>query len=430
MDGLSVAASVAGIVTLGIQVTRSLVDFFSAYKNQKFYSAHTMNRLDRLLGVLENLRNQIGSRTFLADEQDLLKNIEGSIQVCEGYIRKLQSKTEKFTGESTHGIRAAGRTAAYQVAYPFRQSTLQKLEEDIDEIVSHLFRVLQLLGQKDIHEVRSNSEDTKALLDLVRADQISSEIHKWLKAPDATTNFNEACKKRYDGTGLWLVESSSFSAWLNKHKSFMWLKGFAGCGKSVLCSLAIQYTFAHRRSNPRIGIAFFFFTFNDGAKQDSSAMLRALVLQLSGQLNNNHGLLSRLHDDCPNAMPPDQGLMGCLHQLILAFDDVYIILDALDESPQDKYRRDVLQALVDLRAWSEPGLHLLVTSREEPDICDVLVDELGAFRDETISMMNESVDSDIASFISGSLKKDRQLRRLGKYHDHIEKSLIVRANGV
>lgn len=209
----------------------------------------------------------------------------------------------------------------------------------------------------------------------------------------------------------------------------MWLKGFAGCGKSVLCSLAIQHTFGHRKSNPRIGIAFFFFTFTDDAKQDSSAMLRALVLQLSGQLNNNHGLLSRLHDNYPDAMPPDQDLMGCLRQLILAFDDVYIILDALDESPRDKYRRDVLQALVDLRTWSEPGLHLLVTSREEPDICDVLVDELGALRDEAISMMNDSVDSDIASFISASLKEGR-LQKWEKYHDHIEKSLNERANGV
>ena len=90
----------------------------------------------------------------------------------------------------------------------------------------------------------------------------------------------------------------------------------------------------------------------------------------------------------------------------------------------------MLQALVDLRAWSEPGLHLLVTSREESDIQDVLVDELGALRDETIPMKNDSVDSDIASFISGSLKNDRRLRKWEKYHDQIEKALTERAKGV
>lgn len=170
MDGLSVAASVAGIVSLGIQVTSSLVDFYSAYKNQKFDIADTIKKLERLLGVLEILRDQTANRTFLADEQDLRKNMEDSIQVCEGYIRDLQSETEKFRGESTPGIRAVARTAAYKVAYPLRRSTLQKLDENIDEIVSHLSLALQLLGQKDIYKVKSNSENTKALLDLVRVD--------------------------------------------------------------------------------------------------------------------------------------------------------------------------------------------------------------------------------------------------------------------
>jgi len=45
MDPLSVAASAAGIISLGIQVTQSLVDFFSAYKSQKSDIAHTIGRL-------------------------------------------------------------------------------------------------------------------------------------------------------------------------------------------------------------------------------------------------------------------------------------------------------------------------------------------------------------------------------------------------
>src|SRR5206468_1075868 len=139
--------------------------------------------------------------------------------------------------------------------------------------------------------------------------------------------------------------------------------GLAGCGKSVLCSTAIRSTFRHRRFNPRVGIAFFFFTFSDSSKQDSSAMLRALVLQLSSQLNDSHGPLSRLHDSYYGAAPPDQALMDCLHQLIRSFDEAYIILDALDESPRDKRRGDMLQTLVDVRTWSAPQLHLLVTSR-------------------------------------------------------------------
>ncbi|KAI3573696.1 hypothetical protein IWW34DRAFT_553241, partial [Fusarium oxysporum f. sp. albedinis] len=140
-------------------------------------------------------------------------------------------------------------------------------------------------------------------------------IRAWLKAPDATINFNEAVKKKHPGTGLWLVKGPAFTSWLEKPGSFLWLVGLAGCGKSVLCSTAIQYAFRHRRANARIGIAFFYFTFNDESKQDASAMLRALVLQLSIQLDNRHAFLSRLHDSYCNATPPDSALMNCLHQL-------------------------------------------------------------------------------------------------------------------
>jgi len=289
---------------------------------------------------------------------------------------------------------------------------------------------LQVLQQKDIGNVQNDIEDNRALLNLVRADQISRTIRDWLKAPDASVEYNKAFKKKHHDTGLWFVKGPSFSWWLKNPNSFRWLYGFAGCGKSVLCSTAIQYTFRHRRSNPHIGIAFFYFVFDDDSKQDTSAMLRALVLQLSSQLNDNHGLLSRLHDSYDNAMPPDQALMDCLRQLVRAFDDVYIILDALDESPRDKHRRDMLQALADMRAWSAPGLHLLVTSRDEPDIRDVLCDELCTSLDDMISMKNDSVDNDISSFISGSLRSDRRLRKWEKHHDQIRKALTEGAKGM
>jgi hypothetical protein len=430
MDGLSVAASVAGIISLGIQVTQSLTDYYEAYKGQKSEIANTAEKLKNLLHVFESLRGVLTDRKFRADEKDLLETIEGSIEICEENVYELQTKIDKFKSTSGNSI----QTTARQVAYPFRQSTLRKLDADIDEIVSNLSLALAVLHQKDIGNVQNDIEDAKAVLDLVRTTQISSTIRDWLKAPDATTDYNDACKLKHPRTGLWFVKGSHFSTWLVKANSFLWLNGFAGCGKSVLCSTAIQYTLRHRRSNSRIGIAFFFFTFSDDSKQDASAMLRALVLQLSGQLNNNNAYLSRLYDRYRNATPPDQDLEGCLHQLVQVFEHVYIILDALDESPRNLHgkniRRSVLEALATIRKWSTPGLHLLVTSREETDIRDTLHDDLYTSPDETVSMKNASVDSDIASFISGRLKDSRELRKWADHHGQIESALAERAKGV
>lgn len=426
MDGLSVAASVVGIISLGIQAAQGLINYYSAYKSQKKDVADIIQNFCRLLETLETITTELQNRKFRADEQDVLRNIEDLVQECKRCIEELNSEATKLQSEGVDSIRDIAKIVGRRVAYPFRRSTLLRLEENIDEILSHLKLAQDLLLQKDVDRIQDDTEHTKALLDLVRADQVSSSIRTWLRAPDAAINYNEACKKRHPDTGLWFVKGASFSAWLTQPNSFLWANGFAGCGKSVLCSTAIQFTFRHRRSNPRIGIAFFFFTFNDISKQDTSAMLRTLILQLSHQLNDGHQLLSRLHDSYPHAMPPDQALLDCLRQLVRAFDDTYIILDALDESPRDTHRPDMLQALSDMRAWSAPGFHLFVTSRDEPDVRD----ELDASQDQAISLKNDSVDNDITAFVSGHLKQNKRLRKWENHHSRIESVLASRANGV
>jgi hypothetical protein len=112
------------------------------------------------------------------------------------------------------------------------------------------------------------------------------------------------------------------------------------------------------------------------------------------------------------------------------FDNVYILLDALDESPRGEPREDVLQVLVDLRSWSAPGLHLLVTSRDEIDIRDVLCNELGALNGEMLSMKNEYVDRDIAAFVSHQLRDNRKFQKWKDYHGRIESVFTESANGV
>lgn len=432
MDGLSVAGSVAGIISLGIQVSQSLAEYYEAYKRRESYISATAAKLANLLRLFESLQSQLTSRKFRVTEKSLLDDIEESIRMCEDNIRALEITIRTFNISASNGNRAALQT---KVPYPLRESTMRKLDLDIDEIVSYLSLALAVLENGVVNASRNDIEDTQAVLDLVRTTKISPTIRAWLEAPDPTTNYKDACKLRHPRTGLWFVEGFQFSTWLVKPNSFLWLNGFSGCGKSVLCSTAIQYIFRHRRSSPTIGLAFFFFTFNDDSKQDASAMLRALILQLSSQLNGNHTVLTRLYNRYSGGTPPDHDLEDCMHQLVRSFEHVYIILDALDESPLNLHgknlRKSVLKVLVLMRKWSDPGLHLLVTSRDEPDICrDVLPDDLHAPQTQVVSMKNTSVDRDIASFIYGCLKDRSEMRKWEKYHDQIERALTERSRGM
>lgn len=184
-------------------------------------------------------------------------------------------RVPEFGKATSGGIIAVFGVAGRRATYPFRQSTLHKLDEDISDLHRNLSLAINVLQLKDSKNFQDDITDMKLLLNLVRTRQISENIRNWLNAPDATVNHNAAFAKRHPGTGVWFVKSSLFTAWLAEENSFLWVNGFAGSGKSVLSSTAIQFAFRHRGSNPQIGIAFFYFTFNDNSKQDESAMLRA-----------------------------------------------------------------------------------------------------------------------------------------------------------
>jgi len=425
-DPLSIAAGTAGFISLGIQVTSSLVQFYTSHKSRDSDVIRISSKLEILLETLRALETVLLNRKFRADEQDLLHNVETTLQACKDLIEELRDEAQKFSKTSTVGHLERIKTESCRFTYPFRQSTLLKLDEDIAEIRSNLSFVLDVLQLKGSSRSENDLEEIRSLLELVSARQISSSIRDWLKAPDPTINHNEACLKRHLTSGLWFVKGLTFKSWLDEDNSFLWLNGFAGCGKSILCSTVIQHTFRHRRSNPRIGIAFFYFDFNDDSKQDLLSMLRSLLLQLSNQLPGGHDELEKLRSRYSNGLPPIPLLLDYLQYIIKLYKDVYIIIDAIDESPKSTARELVLDTLCEMRKWSIRGFHLLVTSRDEPDIREALE----ASPEEDILIKNSGVEKDIAEFISYRLGNDRKLRRWSASHDRIQKALVERAQGV
>ncbi|KAK1659903.1 hypothetical protein BDP55DRAFT_697381 [Colletotrichum godetiae] len=234
-------------------------------------------------------------------------------------------------------------------------------------------------------------------------------IQDWLRAPDTSINFNENRRKKHSGTGLWLV----MAIW---SEIFLWLRGFAGCGKSVLCSIMIEHTLRRRGFDrtSRGGVVFFFFTFKDDSKQNISDYLRSLVLQLSAQLGSTPAL-QRLSRNYERSIPTDTSLLECLHQVHLMFQDVYIILDAWNERLRDAHRRWMLVTIADIRAWSDCFcLHLLLQSDH----------------DKTVTLRNDGTDRDIAIFISLHLRNNHRLRKWEQYHPEIQRVLTQKADGV
>lgn len=423
-DPLSIASGVAGLLSLGIQVTKSLVDFYSAYKDQTPALAKITLNLENLLGILQSLDSARQNGQPQTDA--LLQEIDKAAVGCREIIEELRDECQKFQKDTAASLKDRIQVAGRRATYPFRKSTLQKLEEDIGEIRENLSLALNVLQVRNQTGLEDGISELKILVERTNTMHISATIRGWLMAPDATLNHNAACQKRHITTGLWLVNGQQFQNWLVGRNSFLWINGFAGCGKSVLCSTAIERTFRERQHQPSVGIGIFYFSFTDESKKDASGMLRALLLQLSAQLEGGEKDLQELHKLYNSGTPPVDALLNSLRQTICKFSDTYILLDALDESPRDDKRVYVLDAIEKIRQWDLSTLHLLVTSRNEIDIRDAL--ETPSYQD--IPMRNPETDIDIQNFISYQLSIDPKLQRWKSRHDEIQEKLMERAQGV
>lgn len=116
---LSIAGRVAGLISLGIQVTQSLIEFYTSYRHQDSELARTTENLESLLSILQPLKKMLSNRKFRVDEKSLIDSIETSIQNCSELIQELQSECQKFKKSASDGIKATVRVAGRRATYPF-----------------------------------------------------------------------------------------------------------------------------------------------------------------------------------------------------------------------------------------------------------------------------------------------------------------------
>lgn len=429
VDPLSIASVAAGLLTLGIQVTQYLVAFYSVYKDQDTDLAKITKNFENLQGIFRSLQTTVQDYQSRADAEELLQQVDQATQRCQDIIAELKIECEKFQKFPVTGWKGHVQVAGRRAAYPFRKSTLQKLEEDVGEIrenLSFALNVLQLKHHSQVHyDISELKSELNSRLERINNNQIFSMIRVWLMAPDAYNDQKAMLEKRHPRTGLWFVHSHYFTNWLVECNSFLWINGFAGCGKSVLCSTAIQQTFRKTEHAHGVGIGFFYFSFNDESKQNDQGMLRALLLQLSAQLPDGDIYLEELYKVSQRETPTAGVLLDSLRSVISRFREVFILLDALDESPRDYEREDVLRGIETIRKWGLPSLHLLVTSRNDLDIRE----SLNPSPDQVLWMKNPEIDRDIARFVSNQLNDDPKLQRWKALHSDIQAKLTQRAQG-
>ncbi|KAK6436813.1 hypothetical protein LTR95_006993 [Oleoguttula sp. CCFEE 5521] len=256
--------------------------------------------------------------------------------------------------------------------------------------------------------------------------RIYRTITLWLSSPDPWTNHESARQQHEPETGAWLLQHSGYLAWKSGSVRTLWIYGKAGCGKTILCSTAIENIRMHCEDATNTGHAIFYFSFSDNHKQTYQNLLVSLVAQL-GRKEPGLSMLRQAYEKVERKLPGLDELQKILLSSVASYDEVFLHLDALDECPEgDGMRQNVLNGIQQLLRQA-PNVRILVTSRDVSDVRS-LMEISGA---DLMPIIAQTISSDIRKYVSTQVSRDRKFSRLDlATKTMIEETLVQRADGM
>jgi hypothetical protein len=156
-------------------------------------------------------------------------------------------------------------------------------------------------------------------------------------------------------------------------------------------------------------MAYGYFFFDGRDSQKGLQRLEHLIISLIWQFSERYDIFPKPLNDLYDKYSSDSrrpSIETLYHTLLLILDGVhhaYIIIDALDECTE---RDELLQWIDEIARWKVGKLHLLATSRQEPDIQRALrsLDPI------MVCLEGEFVDRDIMSYLDWMLRDDQKWR--------------------
>ena len=368
----------------------------------------------KIIQELQSLRNILERLADIANSQNESASIAlpalvsltpsgGPLELCRVELEQLQLNLTPAEGR----LKQIGRA----LTWPLKGKDVQKALGTLSRqrgIIQLALTADQATVSSAIRNVTSRTEGNLiSLTHEVQAaaiEQRHEQIFRWLAAPDPSSNHNKACQAKQQETGRWLLESLNYRNWRDHRKTFLWLHGIPGCGKTVLCSTIIDDIASMCQGNSRRIVAYHYFDFNESKRRTCEGLARSLVTQLFGQGPKSSKIMDALFAQSGDGHrePTIQDLGQALRELTEYLEDIYFIVDALDECINISA---VISLFGEFRGWRKQNLHILVTSRKEVDI------ERGIrlLITDQVQIQNALVDADIKILVRECLRSDPDL---------------------
>jgi len=214
------------------------------------------------------------------------------------------------------------------------------------------------------------SDEMKNMSEQLRAQMSREEIQKvisWVcstPSDGAHASLASALSRHIPGTGEWLLHSKEFQDWKHSDSGTMGITGLPGAGKTLLCASIIRHV--QQMCTDTTAIVYFFCDHRDRAKMTHENFAASVVRQMmeASPLSLDPG--RALYDE-----KSQRGSRPChkdeyiplICSSIACLKEVFVIVDALDESTEGDAIARSLTTIHNSRKSAGCSIRILLTSR-------------------------------------------------------------------
>jgi hypothetical protein len=253
-----------------------------------------------------------------------------------------------------------------------------------------------------------------------RSDEYERQkIADWLSSTNYATFQAHFLKQRQEGTGIWLLETPKFRAWV-KRGGVLFCPGIPGAGKTILSSIVINHLQEHHAVDQNVGVVYVFFNYRQQDEQRLINILANILKQLIQATGFIPDTVTELYERCKRhgSRPQPNVLLEALVAVAKLCSHIYLIVDALDECSESGGTRDgIISELLNFR--QQCNVSLLATSR--------IIPEITARFDMFPSVEVRASDADVRRYAEGQLQELSNCVRRNAELSELVVSEIVRS---
>lgn len=437
-DPLSIASGIAGLLNIAGLVFSRTYKFAKAAKGAESNIKALADEVRTLAGLLQSLSLVATElETSPADSAFRLHHVISCQQLLLRIERRTKEADPTQYGEST------ARAFLKKLKWPFSSTETMELVTEVSRhqrlitvalSADSITSLQQLLSgqeglREEVYDLKQELERRWALETRISLDTKRQEILQFFGSIDPAVNHETSMGLRHRETGGWLLCHENFLAWMNNMRAKLWLSGIPGAGKTILASAVIEESLRH--STQERAVAYFYCDYKDERLQYLPNILGTIACQLARQdaSQRNFQLLQDYYQLChpldrPVSPPKAQVLINIIQDMSASFQEVSIVVDALDEC--GKNRTEVVEALASLNESITSNVRTLFLSRDEPDIKNIL----DGFTHIPIAAHSDDLKIYVAEEIDTRTRKGKlRIKSLNLKHQIMER-LINGAEGM